>query len=116
MTEVPFAIAFDVASGTLTVAGDVDEHNAAALREGVEKHSQMYSVGMVLDLSAVTYLPSTAVGVLVRADQEFAAAGTTVRAGRCCGDHRGAGPDRVRHAAPRVLNGPPGALTDHRHG
>ena len=76
MTEVPFAITFDVASGTLTVAGDVDEHNAAALREGIEKHSQMYSVGMVLDLSAVTYLPSTAVGVLVRADQEFAAAGT----------------------------------------
>ena len=77
MTEVPFAITFDVASGTLTVAGDIDEHNAAALREGVEKHSQMYSVGMVLDLSDVTYLPSTAVGVLVRADQEFAAAGTT---------------------------------------
>ena len=76
MTEVPFTFAFDAASGALTVAGDVDEHNAAALREGIEKHSQMYSIGMVLDLSAVTYLPSTAVGVLVRADQEFAAAGT----------------------------------------
>ena len=77
MTAVPFTSTFDAASATLTVAGDVDEHNAAALREGVEKHSQMYSVGMVLDLSDVTYLPSTAVGVLVRADQEFAAAGTT---------------------------------------
>ena len=76
MTEVPFTLTFDAASGTLTVAGDVDEHNAAALREGIEKHSQMHSVGMVLDLSAVTYLPSTAVGVLVRADQEFATAGT----------------------------------------
>ena len=76
MTEVPFTFAFDAASGTLTVAGDVDEHNAAALREGIEKHSQMYSLGMVLDLSSVTYLPSTAVGVLVRADQEFATAGT----------------------------------------
>ena len=76
MTEVPFAITFDIASRTLMVAGDVDEHNTAPLREGIEKHSQMYSVGMVLDLSAVTYLPSAAVGVLVRADQEFAAAGT----------------------------------------
>ena len=76
MTEVPFTLTFDAASGTLTVAGDVDEHNAAALREGIEKHSQMYSIGMVLDLSSVTYLPSTAVGVLVRADQEFATAGT----------------------------------------
>ena len=75
MTEVPFAITFDAASGTLTVVGDVDEDNAAALREGIEKHSQMYSVGTVLDLTSVTYLPSTAVGVLVRADQEFAAAG-----------------------------------------
>ncbi len=77
MTEVPFTFAFDGDTATLTVAGDVDEHNAAALREGIEKHSQMYSVGMVLDLSAVTYLPSTAVGVLVRAAQEFATAGTT---------------------------------------
>ena len=77
MTEVPFALSFDAASGTLTVTGDVDEHNAAALREGIEKHSQMYSVGMVIDLTAVTYLPSTAVGALVRADQEFAASGAT---------------------------------------
>ena len=76
MTDVPFAISFDAASGTLTVAGGLDEHNAAACREGIEKHSQMYSLGMVLDLTAVTYLPSTAVGMLVRADQEFAAAGT----------------------------------------
>jgi len=76
VTDVPFTFAFDAASGALTVAGDVDEHNAAALREGIEKHSQMYSIGMVLDLSGVTYLPSTAVGVLVRADQEFSAAGT----------------------------------------
>ena len=77
MTEVPFTLTFDDASGTLTVMGDVDEHNEAALREGIEKQSQRYSVGLVLDLSAVTYLPSTAVGVLVRADQEFAAAGTS---------------------------------------
>jgi anti-anti-sigma factor len=76
VTEVPFTLNFDAASGTLMVAGDVDEHNAAGLREGIEKHSQMYSVGTVLDLTAVTYLPSTAVGVLVRAGQEFAAAGT----------------------------------------
>jgi anti-anti-sigma factor len=76
VTEVPFAITFDAASGTLTVAGDVDEHNAAGLREGIEKHSQMYSLDTVLDLTAVTFLPSTAVGVLVRADQEFAVAGT----------------------------------------
>ena len=67
---------FDAASGTLTVAGDVDEHNAAVLREGIEKQSQMYSRGIVLDLSAATYLPSAAVGVLVRASQEFAQAGT----------------------------------------
>jgi anti-anti-sigma factor len=77
VTEVPFAITFDAASDTLTITGDVDEHNAAVLREGIEKHSQMYSVGMAVDLSAVTYLPSAAVGVLVRAGQEFAAAGTT---------------------------------------
>jgi anti-anti-sigma factor len=76
VTEVPFTLTFDAASGTLTVIGDVDEHNAAALREGIEKQSQMYSLGIVLDLSAATYLPSATVGVLVRAAQEFAEAGT----------------------------------------
>lgn len=77
MTEVPFSLSFDAAAGTLTIAGDVDEQNAAGLREGIEKYSQMYSLDVVLDLTAVTFLPSTAVGVLVRAGQEFAAAGTT---------------------------------------
>jgi anti-anti-sigma factor len=76
VTEVPFTMTFDAASGALTVTGDVDEHNAAVLREGIEKQSQMYSLGIVLDLSAATYLPSAAVGVLVRASQDFAEAGT----------------------------------------
>jgi anti-anti-sigma factor len=77
VTEVPFTMTFDAASCTLTVTGDVDEQNASALREGIEKQSHMYSLGIVLDLSAATYLPSAAVGVLVRADQEFAEAGTS---------------------------------------
>jgi anti-anti-sigma factor len=85
VTEVPFALAFDAATGTLTVAGDVDEQHAAALREGIEKHSQMFAVGLVVDLTAVTYLPSTAVGMLVRAHQEFATAGTELELAAAAG-------------------------------
>lgn len=78
VTDAPFTLDFDVASRVLSVAGDVDEPQSAALREGIEQHSEWFSQALVVDLTAVTYLPSAAVGVLAKAGQSFAETGATL--------------------------------------
>ena len=77
VTQVPFAMDFDATSGVLAVSGDLDEQPTVDLRRALEEHSEGYARGTVLDLSGVTYLPSTAVAVLARASQEFKSSGTT---------------------------------------
>ena len=76
--EVPFTLDFDASTRVLTVAGDVDEPQSAALREGIEQHSEWFSQALVVDLTSVTYLPSAAVGVLAKAGQSFAETGATL--------------------------------------
>lgn len=76
MTAVPLGLDFDAASRVLSVAGDVDEPQVASLRVAIDEHSGDGTTGLVVDLSAVTYLPSAAVGVLARASQQFETKGT----------------------------------------
>ncbi len=73
--EVPLAIEFDETTAVLAVSGDVDEESIETLRAAIEEHSAGYTTGLTVDLTGATYLPSVAVGVLVRAGQSFAAAG-----------------------------------------
>ncbi|MEO5853044.1 MAG: STAS domain-containing protein [Nocardioides sp.] len=77
MSLVPLGLDFDAASRVLAVTGDVDEAQAADLRVAIDEHSGGCTTDLVVDLSAVTYLPSAAVGVLARASQRFETVGTT---------------------------------------
>ena len=77
MPDQSFSIDSDDSRG-LSIAGDVDEPHAAALRDAIEHRSAGYTTGLVVDLTAVTYLPSVAVGVIATARQKLQAAGTTL--------------------------------------
>lgn len=70
-----FAADYDGSSQTLTVAGDVEEESALALRDAIDAHSASFTRPLVIDLTAVTYLPSVAVGVLAKAGQKATTAG-----------------------------------------
>ncbi|MDO9457591.1 STAS domain-containing protein [Nocardioides sp.] len=48
----------------LTVTGDVDETVMPDLRDTIESVSQGYTRGLAIDLSEVTFLPSSAVALL----------------------------------------------------
>jgi anti-anti-sigma factor len=71
--EAPLTVAFD--DPVLSVAGEVDEDSVETLSLEIEKHSLSYTRDLTVDLTGTTYLPSVAVGVLVRAGQSFAEAG-----------------------------------------
>ena len=78
MEPASFTLAFDETSGVLTVTGELDEVSSAVLREVVQKHSGDYAESIVVDLSAVEYLPSVAIGVLAKARQTAEARGRSV--------------------------------------
>lgn len=71
MTSSLFTVAFDDQSSVLSVSGDVDEGDAASLRDAIEQHSAGFTRPLSVDLSAVTYLPSVTIGVLAKARQRF---------------------------------------------
>lgn len=75
MPEVPLAVEFDETTAVLAVSGDVDEDSTETLRLAIEEHSAGFATPLTVDLTGVTYLPSVAVGVLVRAGQGFEASG-----------------------------------------
>ena len=75
MSDGQFLSTFDETTGVLRVSGDVDEASAVDLRSALTTHSGDPSQGLVVDLSAVTFLPSLAVGVLARAREEALGAG-----------------------------------------
>jgi anti-anti-sigma factor len=62
--EKPYVSSYDAAQKVLFVSGTVDELAGPAFREDIEKHSQQYSRSLTVDLSAVDFFPSLAVGVL----------------------------------------------------
>lgn len=75
MPDGPFLATFDEATGVLRVSGEIDEVSAVDLRSALAKHTGDSSQGLVVDLSAVTFLPSLAVGVLANAREKALAAG-----------------------------------------
>lgn len=70
-----FTAEFDDATHVLTVAGELDEAASAALRDAIDARSGGYTRPLVIELSAVDYLPSAAVGVLARAHKQATTAG-----------------------------------------
>lgn len=74
----PLTTAFDEEVSLLTVAGDVDEESTPTLRQMIEDCSKQHTTNLEVDLSGVTYLPSVAIGVLVRAEQAMVAAGASL--------------------------------------
>ncbi|MEO6511087.1 MAG: STAS domain-containing protein [Nocardioides sp.] len=69
MPEASLTVDFD--DPVLSVAGEVDEESTETLRLAIEEHSLKYTRGITVDLTGATYVPSIAVGVLVRAGQAF---------------------------------------------
>lgn len=82
MEELPFAAAWSADGTRLTLSGVVGEQSTHALREALL--SGVPGVDAVVDLTAVQYLPSVAISVLVRAQDsaaypiEFAARRNTI--------------------------------------
>ncbi|WP_205472954.1 STAS domain-containing protein [Nocardioides sp. SYSU D00038] len=58
---------YDADTAVLTVTGEVDESTGPQLREELEKHSEGFTRDLVVDLGAVDYFPSLAVGVVAAA-------------------------------------------------
>ena len=66
MARTPFTCAYDEAAGTITVSGDLDESGALELGErlaGLTRQAR----DLVMDLSSVGSLPSSAIGVIAAA-------------------------------------------------
>lgn len=78
MDQGAFSVTFDEPSQTLAVAGDVEEANAVALRDAIDKHTDAFTKGLVIDLTAVTYLPSAAVGVLATTSTKATQTGQSI--------------------------------------
>ncbi|MBB6627477.1 STAS domain-containing protein [Nocardioides sp. KIGAM211] len=58
---------FDEDTAVLTVRGDIDETAGVELRDEITTRSQQFTRTICVDLSAVDYFPSLAVGVVARA-------------------------------------------------
>jgi anti-anti-sigma factor len=67
MDEEPFHASRDQETGALIVGGAIDELSVADFREALRDATEDYTLGAVVDLNGVTFLPSLAVGVLLGA-------------------------------------------------
>ena len=76
--DTPYAAAYDASSGLLTITGSVDELSGPTFRSDLEKYSAEYTRDLVVDLTAVDFFPSLAIGVLAVAAKNARNAGTTL--------------------------------------
>lgn len=67
MAGTPFACAYHEPTRTLTVSGDVDERGALELRQQLTRLTADHAGSLVMDLSSVRSLPSSAIGVIAAA-------------------------------------------------
>jgi anti-anti-sigma factor len=67
MDDEPFSAHQDADTGTLLVSGTIDEESIAEFREALRVATDEYTCPAVVDLTAVTLMPSLAVGVLLGA-------------------------------------------------
>ncbi|MFB9314566.1 STAS domain-containing protein [Nocardioides plantarum] len=70
MENASFAATYDGTRQALIVTGELDEETSLELRDAIETHTGSYARPLAVDLSAVDYLPSAAVGVLAQALQK----------------------------------------------
>lgn len=73
MARTPFACAYDDATRTLTLSGDLDERGALELRQRLASLLADHTADLVVDLSSVASLPSSAVGVIAAARADMRA-------------------------------------------
>ena len=81
MTEIAFDVrASAVADGAfvISVVGEADLYTAPALREEMLGALAAGAKRLVVDLSDVTFIDSTSIGTLVRAERELRASGGTI--------------------------------------
>lgn len=64
--KVPFTASRVDGVSVVTLAGELDLANAPALRELLQDEISAHDLPVVLDLAAVSFMDSTALGVLVR--------------------------------------------------
>jgi len=67
MDDEPFSAHRDAGSGRLLVGGVIDERATADFRDALRAATEDYTEPAVVDLTAVTLMPSLAVGVLLGA-------------------------------------------------
>lgn len=65
--DEPMALSFHADTHLLVVTGSVEEDETVSLKAAIADHSEDHTQDLVVDLSAVTYFPSAAVGVVARA-------------------------------------------------
>jgi anti-anti-sigma factor len=73
----PFQAELDHDTRTLAVSGDVENSDVARLRTSMEEALDPASP-LTVDLTQVTYLPSVAIGALVRVTRAAAEQGATL--------------------------------------
>ena len=73
MARTPFSCAYDDATRTLTVSGDLDETGALELQGRLSSLMSEHSRDLVMDLSSVKSLPGLAVGVIAAARADMRA-------------------------------------------
>ena len=73
MARIPFACAYDEATRTLTLSGDLDEGGASELRRRLTDLMADHTRDLVMDLTSVATLPSSAVGVIAAARADMRA-------------------------------------------
>ncbi len=66
-------------TGIVTAAGEIDLATAPRLREAISDHLTAGVVHLVLDLTAVSFMDSTALGVLVGAGKKVAGLGGSLK-------------------------------------
>jgi stage II sporulation protein AA (anti-sigma F factor antagonist) len=63
----------------ISAAGEIDLNNAGSLRDALLSALNAGAIGLVVDLTAATFLDSAGVNALVRASRRAAATGATLR-------------------------------------
>ena len=63
----PYRARYDADTGVLIVGGAIDELTTAQFRDALRDATEEYARPVVVDLEAVTFLPSMAIGTLMGA-------------------------------------------------
>jgi anti-anti-sigma factor len=79
VSEEPFPATWSGQTAVVTAAGEVDLTNAESLRDALLSALNAGALGLVVDMTATTFVDSAGVTALVRASRRAAATEATVR-------------------------------------